>query len=325
MAGLLSLPTNTRKPAVPLSTYALSPVLICLPDYQVASPPRPTNNCAGGRRFPVEPFAEFLPVRLPAVLTTLAITSLIVTVVLNRGPMPDRILPPPDPGPELTPEPEAVTKGDDPQRAAVAAELLKPQLTRDLAAMGLKFGEPVFVRIFKEELLLEIWVRPEDEGTYQLFRSYPVAGMSGNSGPKLAEGDLQAPEGFYFVQRGQMNPNSKYHLSFDLGYPNAYDAAHQRTGSALMVHGNRVSAGCYAMTDARIEEIYTLCDAALRNGQPFFRVHCFPFRMGAERMMESVEHRWFPFWRNLREGYDLFEENRVPPNTTVQGQRYQFD
>ena len=123
-----------------------------------------------------------------------------------------------------------------------------------------------------------------------------------------------------------MNPQSSYHLSFNLGYPNAFDRAHGRTGSFLMVHGNRVSIGCFAMTDARIEEIYTLADAALRNGQPYFRVHCFPFRMTAKRLMNLTKHeeKWRSFWQNLKEGYDHFEQTRLPPNVTVKDKHYHF-
>ena len=253
-------------------------------------------------------------------LTSIALTALVVTLVLNKANMPDGLLS------QLLPEPErAVADGDDPKRATVAAAHLKPELTRDLAAMGLVFGDPVFIRIFKEEELLELWVRQADKSTYQLFRTYPVAARSGHLGPKLAEGDRQAPEGFYFVRPRQMHPTSNYHLAFNLGYPNRYDQAHQRTGSVIMVHGNRMSIGCYAMTDAKIEEIYTLCNAALGNGQPFFRVHCFPFRMSAERMREASGHPWLPFWQNLREGYALFEQSRIPPNTTVRDKRYRFE
>ena len=91
-----------------------------------------------------------------------------------------------------------------------------------------------------------------------------------------------------------------------------------------MVHGNRVSIGCFAMTDPKIEEIYTLCDAALTRGQPFFRVHVFPFRMTRERMELAKDHKWHDFLLNLKEGYDWFETRRGPPNTTVSNLRYVF-
>ncbi len=119
-----------------------------------------------------------------------------------------------------------------------------------------------------------------------------------------------------------MNPHSRFHLSFNLGYPNAYDRAQGRTGSALMVHGKNVSIGCYAMTDASIEEIYTLANQALQRRQPFFRAHCFPFRMTRERMEKAAGSEWHAFWENLREGYLAFEKAKIPPNIVVRGDRY---
>lgn len=210
-------------------------------------------------------------------------------------------------------------------RAKTAANRVRPTLTTELAAVGLEFGSPVYIRIFKEERELELWIQKPDKKTFQHFRSYHIAAMSGKLGPKLATGDLQAPEGFYFVPRSQMNPNSRFHLSFNLGYPNKYDRAHARTGSALMIHGNQVSIGCFAMTDPKIEEIYTLCDAALIKGQSYFRVHSFPFRMTPERMTKANGHRWKSFWKNLKTGYDAFEKTKIPPNVTVQDQRYHFE
>ena len=211
-----------------------------------------------------------------------------------------------------------------PARAKAAADRVRPALERDLARAGLRLGDPVFLRIFKEERELEIWVREPEKETFRHFRTYPVAAMSGGLGPKTREGDRQAPEGFYYVPRSRMKPDSRFHLAFNLGYPNAYDQVHGRTGSFLMVHGNRVSIGCFAMTDAKIEEIYTLCDAALANGQQFFRVHSFPFRMTEERLTKAKGHRWEDFWKNLAEGYRWFEREKQPPNVTVRDKRYHF-
>lgn len=209
-------------------------------------------------------------------------------------------------------------------RAASAATRVKPALQRDLTAKGLHLGDPVFIRIFKQERQLELWVRNREDGRYKHFRTWPVVAMSGALGPKLAEGDRQAPEGFYFVPKSRMKPDSRYHLAFNLGYPNAFDRAHGRTGSFIMVHGNRVSIGCFAMTDPKIEEIYTLCDTALNKGQPFFRVHVFPFRMTDTRLTQTSGHQWHDFWSNLKQGYDWFEQKRVPPDTTVKDLRYAF-
>jgi len=216
-------------------------------------------------------------------------------------------------------------KDADPARARNAATRVGPNLTRNLEAVGLKFGDPVFIRIFKEERELEFWVQVPGRKSYKLFRTYRIAAMSGVLGPKLKEADRQAPEGFYFVSPANMNPNSRFHLSFNIGYPNEYDRAHARDGSFIMVHGNRVSIGCFAMTDKRIEQIYTLCDAALNKGQPFFRVHVFPFRMTADRMAKAKGNEWQNFWQNLKVGYDLFERTKVPPNVTVKDKRYLFD
>ncbi len=206
-------------------------------------------------------------------------------------------------------------------RSAIAR--VRPALEQALVERGLRFGAPVFVRIFKESRELELWV--ERDGRFELFRRYEICTFSGGLGPKLRTGDRQSPEGFYFVSPGRLNPASRFHLSFDLGFPNAYDRHHGRTGSALMVHGDCVSIGCYAMTDARIEEIYALVDAALRNGQPFVRVHVFPFRMTAANMERHRESVWREFWENLRTGYVLFERDGRPPNVEVREGRYVFE
>ena len=207
-------------------------------------------------------------------------------------------------------------------RSAAASKRVRPALEPALRVKGLRWGAPVFIRIFKEEKQLELWV--DDGKQFKLFKTWTICKFSGELGPKLKEGDGQAPEGFYFVPRGRMNPRSRFHLSFNLGYPNAYDRARQRTGSALMVHGSCVSIGCYAMTDPRIEEIYSLCDTALQNGQRFFRVHCFPFRMTKANMKKYRKSKWIKEWQNLKVGYDWFEKTKRPPNVEVRGKRYAF-
>lgn len=208
-------------------------------------------------------------------------------------------------------------------RARDAINSVRPGLESELERKGFRFGDPIFLRIFKKGGKLEVWV--EKDGEYGLFKTYDICFFSGSLGPKLRTGDLQSPEGFYFVNPQRLNPSSRFHLSFNLGYPNAYDRAHGRTGSAIMVHGNCVSIGCYAMTDARIEEIYALADAALRNGQSFFRVHVFPFRMTSENMRRYGKSRWIDFWENLKEGYDFFEREKRPPNVVVSNGRYAFE
>lgn len=189
---------------------------------------------------------------------------------------------------------------------------------------NMKTGAPVFIRAFKEERELEVFLQKGD-GTFELLRTYPIAAASGDLGPKLAEGDGQVPEGFYFSSQNSMKPDSAFHLAFNIGYPNAYDRAHGRTGSYIMVHGSNVSIGCLAMTDAKIEEIYGLCQAALNAGQPFFRVHIFPFRMTEKRMQQAASSEHYEFWKNLKTGYDIFETTRIPPNVGVKNKQYTFE
>ena len=197
-------------------------------------------------------------------------------------------------------------------------------MQRDLTAIGLKFGDPVFIRAFKDEGQFEVFVRNRATGKFDLFRTYPIAAASGTLGPKLVEGDGQVPEGFYFVPPEAMKPDSQFHLSFNIGFPNEYDRVHQRTGTVIMVHGNHVSIGCLAMTDEKIEEIYTLCAAALDGGQPYFRVHIFPFRMTDERMQKAAGDPNEAVWKNLKQGYNLFEANHVPPDVSVVDGFYVF-
>jgi murein L,D-transpeptidase YafK len=190
-----------------------------------------------------------------------------------------------------------------------------------LAKKGMQAGAPVFVRIFKEESELEVWKQRED-GRFYHFKTYPICDWSGEVGPKESQGDKQAPEGFYTITPTLMNPNSKYYLSFNLGYPNAYDRAWGRTGDSVMVHGNCRSAGCYAMTDALMEEIYGLTREALKAGQPSFEVQAFPFRMTDARMAREKSSRWYGYWKTLKQGYDYFEKYRLPPNIVVCERRY---
>lgn len=201
---------------------------------------------------------------------------------------------------------------------------ISPILSKRLHEKNLKLGSPIFIRIFKESKELEVWMETSPGKHFQLVASYKVHYFSGNLGPKLKEGDKQAPEGFYYVPPSRMNPRSRFHLSFNLGYPNLYDRTHGRTGSALMVHGSTVSIGCFAMTDPIIEEIYTYMESAMRNGQKFVRVHCFPFRMTPERMEKHKQSPWLDFWNNLKIGYDHFEKNKRPPNVEVRQSKYTF-
>lgn len=206
-------------------------------------------------------------------------------------------------------------------RAEQAAQRVKPGLISALKQKKMVYGNAVFIRIFKSEKALEVWVKQNDK--FALFQTYPICTFSGQLGPKIRQGDGQSPEGFYQVGLGQLNPYSRYHLSFNLGYPNAYDRANGRTGDYLMVHGNCVSIGCYAMGDENIEEIYTLMEAALRGGQKNIDVHVFPFRFDSTKIVWQ-RSKWQRFWSDLKPGFDAFNQTKKTPLVTVANQRYRI-
>ena len=181
----------------------------------------------------------------------------------------------------------------------------------------------MLVRIFKESSELEIW-KATASGAYALFKQYKICRWSGVLGPKLKEGDRQAPEGFYSVSPGMLNPKSALYLSFNTGFPNKYDRALGRTGTNLMVHGGCSSAGCYAMTDDEIKEIYALARESFAAGSPNFALQMFPFRMTDDNITRFSKDPNIGFWRNLKEGSDVFEATLRPPLWDVCGQRYIF-
>lgn len=193
-------------------------------------------------------------------------------------------------------------------------------LRERLAGMGLVEGAPIMIRIFKLESELELWMRKGD--AYVLAATYPICHWTGSLGPKLREGDKQSPEGFYTIGRQQMRHLGRWRQAFNLGYPNLHDKTLQRTGSYILVHGGCSSTGCYAMTQEAQREIHRLAAASLGRGQARFQVHTFPFRMTDENMRRHAAHRWAGFWRDLKAGYDAFEQTRRPPQLNLCGQRY---
>lgn len=216
-----------------------------------------------------------------------------------------------------------VLAGCNPDLLAKHAKPLPFYLVALMQSKEMSARDPIYIRIFKEESELEVWKRSGVK--YELLKTYEICTWSGELGPKFKEGDRQAPEGFYTVRPGQMNPQSSYHLSFNLGFPNPYDRALGRTGSHLMVHGDCTSAGCYAMEDEPIEEIYGLARDAFKGGQRAFHVHAFPFRMTPENMARHNENKHVKFWNNLKLGYDHFEVTKVPPTVDYCGGQYAFN
>jgi murein L,D-transpeptidase YafK len=202
-----------------------------------------------------------------------------------------------------------------PLSASMGAELERRHMPRE---------SPILVRLFKEESEFEVW-KQDDTGHFALLATYPICRWSGELGPKIKEGDRQAPEGFYTITPGQLNPNSHYYLAFDIGYPNAFDRAHGRTGGNLMVHGDCSSRGCYAMTDEQIGEIYALARESFLGGQRSFQVQAYPFRMTALNLAKHRNNPNMPFWRMLKEGNDHFEVTRIEPKVDICEKRYVFD
>ena len=190
---------------------------------------------------------------------------------------------------------------------------------------GMELRSPILIRIFKEEATLEVWKQEKRTGRYTFLKDYEICAWSGVLGPKIREGDRQAPEGFYTIRPAQMNPDSSYYLAFNMGYPNEFDRSLGRTGAELMVHGACSSRGCYSMTDENIQEIYTLGRLAFQGGQRDFQVQAFPFRMTAENMARHSDDPNMPFWLMLKEGYDHFDLLGQPPKVDVCEHRYIFN
>jgi murein L,D-transpeptidase YafK len=214
---------------------------------------------------------------------------------------------------------------EDRYRGSARHHIPIPSATYTLMSeKGMSKDQPILIRSYKKESELEIWKR-KATGEYALLKTYPMCRWSGQLGPKIREGDRMAPEGFYAISPAQMNPNSSFYVSFNMGYPNAYDRSYGRTGAHLMVHGACSSAGCYSMTDDQMGEIYALVREAHNGGQKSVQMQALPFRMTPENL---AKHRMDPniaFWKNLKEGADYFEVARDEPQVSVAGGRYVFN
>lgn len=184
----------------------------------------------------------------------------------------------------------------------------------------LSWGNNIFIRIFKQSKTLEIWVKKQQQ--FVLFKSYPICYFSGTIGPKKKAGDNQAPEGIYSITANQMNPYSNYHLSFNVGYPNRFDRFYNYTGNSIMVHGNCVSIGCFAMTDAVIEEIWTLMHASFAGGQQKIMVHIFPFANMASTIKEYAYNSNYGFWKQLSAVDSAFNATHRVPEVKISKGKY---
>ena len=207
---------------------------------------------------------------------------------------------------------------------AKANQPVTPKLLAAMVEKDMDLQSPILVRLFKEEAELEVW-KQDRSGRFALLKTYPICRWSGDLGPKVREGDRQAPEGFYSINPSQMNPQSAYYLSFNTGYPNAYDRSLGHTGSQLMVHGDCSSRGCYAMTDEQIAEIYSLGRESFFGGQKAFQLQAYPFKMTPVNMAKHRNNPNMPFWRMIKEGWDHFEVTRQEPKVDFCEKKYVFD
>ncbi len=207
---------------------------------------------------------------------------------------------------------------------AKATKELPPELLSLLRQKKMPKNSPILVRIFKEETELEVW-KQDTTGRFQMLKTYPICRWSGDLGPKLQEGDRQAPEGFYTVTPQLMNPHSSFYLAINTGYPNSFDKANNRDGSLLMIHGDCWSSGCYAMTDEQISEIYSLARDSFLGGRSSFQVQAYPFRLTPANLARHRNNPNLDFWKMLKIGNDHFETTQLEPKVDVCDRRYVFD
>ena len=209
-------------------------------------------------------------------------------------------------------------------KTAVRTGTVRTATLNQMKTFNMDRAAPILIRIYKEESALEVW-KQDRTGKFALLNSYPICKFSGNLGPKVMQGDHQAPEGFYDIAPDQLNPNSSEYLAFNTGFPNAFDRSLGRTGSFLMVHGGCRSVGCYAMTDYAMEEIYGLVDEAFKGGQEKVQLQAFPFRMTAQNLASHAGDLNMPFWEMLKAGSDAFLATERPPRVAVCDRRYVFN
>ena len=182
---------------------------------------------------------------------------------------------------------------------------------------------PILVRIFKEEAELEVW-KQDTTGHFQLLKIYPICRWSGDLGPKLHEGDRQAPEGFYTITPALLNPNSTFYLAINTGFPNSFDKANDRDGSFLMIHGDCWSSGCYAMTDEQITEIYSLARELVPR-PAVISGPSLPIPLDASELGAAPNQSAHGLLKMLKIGNDHFEATRLEPKVDVCDRHYVFD
>jgi murein L,D-transpeptidase YafK len=210
-------------------------------------------------------------------------------------------------------------------RVAEAASRMEDSVKKQFKKQNLVWPPAeVYVRSFKYDRQLELWVKGDSKEPYKLFKTYKVCMQSGTMGPKRMEGDYQVPEGFYYIN--EFNPNSAYHLSLGLNYPNASDVIlsdQNRPGSNIYIHGNCVSTGCIPISDVPMEELFIIAGAAKEQGQEFIPVHVYPVRYNVKKSMEYLNEtiknnaNLQLFNNNIKTAFDYFEAKKQLPVVMV--------
>jgi murein L,D-transpeptidase YafK len=265
-------------------------------------PPLGANDCDGDGTGIVHPLGSFDLIRASLVRALLAPAALAAALALAG----------------------CYTEDGSYQIPSRAMKELSPEMISLLQTKNMPKDSPILVRIFKEESELEVW-KQDTTGRYELLRVYPICRWSGDIGPKKVEGDRQAPEGFYAITPGLMNPNSNYYLAINIGFPNAYDKANGYSGAFLMIHGDCSSRGCYAMTDEQIGEIYSLARESFLGGQKQFQIQAYPFRLTPENLARHRNNPNMAFWKMLKIGDDHFQTTHLEPKVDVCEKHYVFD
>ncbi|GAA0547124.1 L,D-transpeptidase family protein [Chitinophaga japonensis] len=210
-------------------------------------------------------------------------------------------------------------------KVGVAFREKEEALKKEFEKKGLAYpAKYIFMRSFKLDSELEIWVKNSITDTFRLFKSYRVCTLSGKMGPKRKEGDRQVPEGFYYIN--DFNPNSNYHLSLGINYPNYSDkilSDPKKPGGEIYIHGSCLTVGCIPLTDEYIEEVYILAVNAKNAGQDFIPVHVYPVKFGNTRSMDYLggvsltDNSSQQFWVELKTAYDYFEKHHRLPVVLV--------
>jgi murein L,D-transpeptidase YafK len=209
---------------------------------------------------------------------------------------------------------------DQPRHIARSHAPISQWMVARNSAAGVTDNSPALIRIFKREAVLELWRQRGDK--YVLVAVFDICKYSGHAGPKKRTGDRQAPEGFYQITPAHLNPFSQEWLSINTGFPNQYDRSQGYTGHALMIHGGCSSAGCYALRDGPMQDLYASVRDAFAAGQKQIQIQIYPERWGWSADLSGPDQQ---FWQQLKTGYDLFEKTRQPVQFRVEKNQYVFD